>query len=63
MPQWNMEEIKPLFEALAEAYIWADRYKDNVMKHYLALLLNLAYARFPFVEEEGEETIEDNDDT
>lgn len=51
MPQWEMKEIQPLFEALADAYVMADRYKDKVMLHYLALLLNLTYARFPMVKE------------
>jgi len=48
MPQWETEEIKPLFDALADAFVVADRYNDKLLLHYLRLLLNLCYARFPF---------------
>ncbi len=64
MPQWNMEEIKPLFDAVAEAYVWASRYNDTILLHYLRLILNLAYARFPYVNENvGVIENENNDDT
>ena len=63
MPQWNDEEIRPLFEAAADAFVWADRYKDAIMLHYIRLILNLAYARMPFSTVYKGVKDEDNDDT
>jgi hypothetical protein len=60
LPSWKKEELEPLYAAIEDAMVWAERYGDEVMSFYLKLLANLILAR---IIANGDDKTEDNNDT